>query len=317
MTRGTPRVTTSLLTTRARALKRQLPLAIDGDNRGVHQARVATRRLREAVPVLTTGLKGSKANKAAKKLRKLTRALGTVRELDVTVALIEELAASDDLSRAALQDVRLHVEAERKVRREAMLTRLAAVNVEKMNRRLLSVSEAIATSDSEAWRQALGGRLVKRSKRLALRIDEAGQMYAPEKLHQVRIAVKQLRYGLELAADSGVTAAIALVRELKRVQAVLGRLHDFQVLQSHVAAVQVSAPGRTVPHQGLAAIAGRIEEQCRVLHGKYVAAAPSLFELTTRVRTDVVARLAKTRPLKMSLTHGHTRAVSHQTRTRR
>ena len=317
MMRGTPRVTTALLNTRARALRRQLPAAIDGDDRGVHQARVATRRLREAVPVLTTGLKGSKGKKAAKKLRNLTRAMGTVRELDVTLSLIDELAASDDLSRVALQDVRLHVDAERTRRREAMLTRLGDVNLDKLNRRLASVSDAVAQSDSQAWRQALAGRLVKRAKRLAVRIDEAGQLYAPEQLHQVRIAVKQLRYGLELAADSGIKTAAALVRELKRSQEVLGRLHDLQVLQTHVAAVQVSAPGRIAPHEGLAAIAGRIEEHCRILHGKYVAAAPSLVDLTAKVRTDVVARLAQTRTLKMSLTHGHTRAVSHQTRTRR
>jgi CHAD domain-containing protein len=301
MTRRSPRVTTVLLNTRARALKRQLPLAIDGDDRGVHQARVATRRLREAVPVLTTGLKRSKGKKAAKKLRKLTRAMGSVRELDVTIALIDELAAADDLSRAALQDVRLHVEAERKLRREAMLDHLGHVNTDKLNRRLASVGAAVAASDSQAWRQALSGRLLTRAKRLAVRIGEAGQLYAPEHLHAVRIAVKQLRYGLELAADARVPAAVPLVRELKRVQDVLGRLHDLQVLQTHVAAVQVSAPGRTAPHQGLAAIAGRIEEQCRILHGKYVAAAPSLLDLTQKVKAEVVPRLASSRPLKMSL----------------
>lgn len=301
MTRRRPRVTTVLLNTRARALKRQLPLAIDGDDRGVHQARVATRRLREAVPVLTTGLKGSKGKKAAKKLRKLTRAMGSVRELDVTIALIDELAAGDDLSRAALQDVRLRVEAERKLRRESMLEHLGEVNTDKLNRRLSSVGAAVAESDSQGWRQALSGRLLTRAKRLALRIEEAGQLYAPEHLHAVRIAVKQLRYGLELAADARVPAAAPLVRQLKRVQDVLGRLHDLQVLQTHVAAVQVSAPGRTVPHEGLAAIAGRIEEQCRILHGKYVAAAPSLLDLTHKVKADVVPRLASSRPLKMAL----------------
>jgi CHAD domain-containing protein len=134
-----------------------------------------------------------------------------------------------------------------------------------------------------------------------VQIGKAGQLYAPEHLHQVRIAVKKLRYGLELAADAGITAAVAQVRELKRVQAILGRLHDLQVLQTHVAAVQVSAPGRTAPHQGLAAIAGRIEERCRILHGKYVAAAPSLLELTSQVPGEVVSRLARSRPLKMSL----------------
>lgn len=251
--------------------------------------------------MLTTGLKGSKGSKAAKKLRKLTRAMGSVRELDVTMALIDELAASDDLSRAALQDVRLHVEAERKVRREAMLESLGHVDADKLNKRLATVGAAVAASDSQAWRQALATRVLTRAKRLALRIDEAGQLYSPEHLHEVRIAVKQLRYGLELAADARVPAAAPLVRELKRAQDVLGRLHDLQVLQTHVAAVQVSAPGRSAPHQGLAAIAGRIEEQCRILHGKYAAAAPSLVELTQKVKAEVVPRLASTRPLKMSL----------------
>ena len=32
---------------------------------------------------------------------------------------------------------------------------------------------------------------------------EAGQMYNPERLHQVRIATKKLRYGLEIAGEGG------------------------------------------------------------------------------------------------------------------
>src|SRR5688500_11662273 len=106
MNRRKPRVTTSLLARRARALQRYLPAAIRGDHHGVHQARVATRRLREAVPVLTRGVKGARAGKARVKIRRLTRALGTVRELDVTLHLIDELAKRPDVSRNALEDVR-------------------------------------------------------------------------------------------------------------------------------------------------------------------------------------------------------------------
>ncbi len=94
MTTRAPRPTTRLLQRLAGALRRHLPAAIAGDNTGVHQARVASRRLREAVPVLSTGLKGSKAGKATRKIRRLTRALGTVRELDVTLLLLDELSRS-------------------------------------------------------------------------------------------------------------------------------------------------------------------------------------------------------------------------------
>ena len=307
-TRRTPG-TASLLETRARALRRYLPSAIAGDNRGVHQARVASRRLREAVPVLATGLKGSKSKKAGRKIRRLTRALGTVRELDVTLGLIDELATAEDLSRPALEEVRLHVVAERDRLRKVMLEELATVDSAKLDRRLLTFSIALAADTTGAWRKALASRLVSRSRSLGQAIDTAGQLYVPEHLHQVRIAAKKLRYGLELAADSGVTRAAAHVRTVKRTQEILGRLHDLQILQSHVAAVQSAPHARPATHEALAAIAGRIEEQCRLLHGKFVTGVPALRGVTAGVRADVVSRLTKrSEPLKMSLPRGRKRA---------
>ena len=302
MTARTASATASLLTRRARALHRYLPLAIKGDDTGVHQARVASRRLREAVPVLAGGLKGSKAGKASRKIRRLTRALGGVRELDVTLLLLDELSRTEELSRPALQDVRLHVMAEREQKREVMLSRLGDVDAGKLERRLKSVAEALARDRTRAWRQVLGTRLVKRAKRLATAIEQAGQLYAPEQLHQVRIAAKKLRYGLELAADSGVAGAAPHLRALKRTQETLGRLHDLQVLQAHVAAVQAAPLGRAVPHEGLGAIAGRIEEECRRLHGKYVAHVESLRELTAAIRTDIVPRLTNPRGRSVKMT---------------
>jgi CHAD domain-containing protein len=261
---------------------------------------VASRRLREAVPVLAGDAKHSA--KARRKIRRLTRALGTVRELDVSLHLLDELSSSDSLSRPALQDVRLHVVEERDRRREAMLAALADVNAEKLARRLKSVTEAAQDDNSEAWRQALGTRLIKRAKRLALAVENAGQLYAPYRLHEVRLATKKLRYGLELAADSGISAAAPMVRTLKRTQETLGRLNDLQVLQTHVAAVQAAPSGRAAPHQGLAAIAGTIEEECRRLHGRYVAQADALRELAEAVPSQIVPRLARRqRPLKMGL----------------
>ena len=79
-----------LLLRRARELERHLPLAIEGDDIGVHQARVASRRLREAVPVLAGETKARR--KAEQKIRRLTQALGTVRELDVTLHILDEFA---------------------------------------------------------------------------------------------------------------------------------------------------------------------------------------------------------------------------------
>jgi CHAD domain-containing protein len=277
--------------------------ALAGHDHGIHQARVASRRLREAVPVLTAGVKGTKAGKARKKIRRLTRALGTVRELDVTLKILDGLAAKDTLPRPALEEVRRRVVTERDECRTEMLKRLGQVNIDKLEKRLASVTTALAESDSEQWRQALGSRLIKRSKVLAYAMRDAGRMYAPEQLHGVRIAAKKLRYAMELASDAGIRSAAAAVRTVKRTQDTLGELHDLQVLLTHVAAVQAK-PGRTPPDSGLEVVRRALEDRCRHLHAGYVATIPQLGEVIDSTRTIIVPQLvqrARTRTLKMTL----------------
>ncbi len=128
MNRSLPLV--RLLERRTQALKRQLANAVAGKDTGVHQARVASRRLREALPVVTEGLTHTKAGKAQRKIRRVTQALGTVRELDVTLHLIDELAERPSVPQSALGEVRALVIEEREQRRETMLTRLKDVNTE-------------------------------------------------------------------------------------------------------------------------------------------------------------------------------------------
>jgi CHAD domain-containing protein len=301
-----PRVTTALLQRLSRALNRHLPAAAAGDDTAVHQARVTTRRLREAVPVLATGLSGSKAGKAEKKIRRLTRALGCVRELDVTIQLLDELARSPNVSRDAVEDVRARVVKERDEKRKTMIERLDGVNTEKLDRRLASVGSALDQAASEPWRKALAERLMRRSRRLTVAMNEAGQMYAPERLHAVRIAAKKLRYGLELAANSGVKQAAPHVRTIKRAQEMLGKLHDLQVLQVHVAAVQAEPrTGRPQSRAALENLARHIEDQCRHLHGRYIASASVLRDAALAVRKLVVPQLAhpsrRGRSIKMAL----------------
>jgi len=298
-------VTSRLLLRRAHALRRHLPAAVAGEDIGVHQARVATRRLREAVPVLATGLRGSKAGKARKKIRKLTRALGAVRELDVTLHLVEELMQVQHLPRPALEELRRHVIQERDRRREVMLARLETVNTDKLERRLESVAEALDTSTVEGWRQVLSARVRKRAARLGDAVLQAGQMYDPERLHAVRIAAKKLRYGLELAADSEVKPAAPMVRRIKRVQDLLGRLHDLQVLEEHITLVQSSpAASRPGMHERLGRVAGHVEAECRHLHAQYVMMTPAIQDVVEKVGTTVIPEIEhprRRRPLKMAL----------------
>jgi CHAD domain-containing protein len=255
------------------------------------------------VPVLTTGLKGAKAKKALAKIRRLTKSLGTVRELDVTLLLLDEMAAGERFPRPALEEVRGRVMAQREKGRAVMLKRVANVRIDKLDRRLAAVSAALALSNSVEWKETLASRLVKRAKALSSAMTEAGRLYAPEQLHTVRIAAKKLRYALELAADTGAKSASRSVRVVKRTQETLGRLHDLQVLERQVAAVQAKPDPRSLPSSGLEIMAHALEEECRHLHARYVAAIPQLEEAVGAVRSAVVPELARRRPrpLKMGL----------------
>jgi CHAD domain-containing protein len=183
-----------------------------------------------------------------------------------------------------------------------MLKRLEHVSLEKLERRLTAVGDVLVETGSESWRDALGARLLKRSKALAAAMTAAGRMYAPEQLHQVRIAAKKLRYAMELALDAGVKSASAPVRAVKRAQDALGRLHDLQVLQSQVGAVQADPSGGSLPDGGLDIIGRALEEECRHLHARYVAMMPRLSDVVESTRALVVPELAhRARVLKMTL----------------
>lgn len=296
------RVTTALLARRARALKRHLPDAVTGDVEALHHTRVASRRLREALPVLSTGLRHSKAGKADRKLRRLTRALGEVRELDVTLQLLDGLAHSPHVARGAVEEIRARVRTERLRRRAVMLRRLKSVDTAKLERRLASVADALERAEGDGWRDGLGARLLTRARSLTGAMNAAGQIYAAEQLHHVRIAAKKLRYALEIAVEVGVASASGPLAVIKRAQETLGRMHDLQVVQVHVAGVQAHpTEGRRTP-QGLDAFDRRLEDECRRLHGRYVASTPALRDACAAVIATVAPNVERRRrPLKMAL----------------
>jgi CHAD domain-containing protein len=297
-------VTFRLLTRRAKALRDHLPKAAAGDDRSVHQARVATRRLREALPILAAEPKAGPTGKARRKIRRLTRALGTVRELDVALTMLDELARAEHVPRIAVEEVRAHVRAERDRRREQMRHRLDRVDSDKLNRRLASVAGHLADSNDQTWRTVLSTRLLARATRLSDAIDQAGQLYAPERLHVVRIAAKKLRYVLELAAEAGAEGTSPHLRVLKRAQELLGGLNDLHVLQQHVATVQAApGAGRRGLESGLAALASHLEGECRHTHGRYLTMTSKLREVCAAVPADVVPAIERRsrRQLKMAL----------------
>lgn len=284
----TPKASSDPWIAAARGLAEAWPGVVSGEVAAVHRARVATRRLRETLPVLDRERRG--VRRLRKDLRALTRALGPVRELDVTLGLVVRLVHDEPTLDAPLEIVRVQL-MERRLRRRARLLRaIDELDIAGILARVRTLAES--HDDTAPRRAPLDGaairrRMAARATRLTEAVDAAGALYDPEALHQVRIAVKKLRYNLELGHAARIVGAARAARHLRRFQDLLGEWHDWQSLSAHASRVQGATP---LDHEHLAdftALASRIEDRCRALHAEFITARP---ELATLV--DEIARRA-------------------------
>jgi len=261
-----------------------------GDTRALHQARVASRRLRELIPVLQ--LESGTARKVGRRLRKVTTRLGTVRELDVLRLLIDELHVSRPSSSAALGRVGMTVSKARDEARKRLLAHPPTGEIRRLARKLDRIAgdvEHAETASSKtaarSWRWAIDARAASRASRLATAMAAAGALYLPERLHAVRIAVKKLRYAVELWTEAASEPARADLRVLKRSQELLGRMRDLHVLVDRVRRTQASlTPPSVTVWRDLDALMSSLEDDCRRLHARYMRTRDALSAVAARHR---------------------------------
>jgi len=266
-----------LLRSRLARFRRTLAGVERGDERAFHRARVASRRLRELLPLLPS----DSARPLRRRLRKVTAGLGAVRDCDAILPLIDELSAGPASRTNPLDHLRVAVAAARDEARARLNERLTTGNLRRLVRKLgrlvddVAIAEASkpAAPGARGWRWALDARVTRRAAQLADTIREAGPVYLPERLHKVRIAVRKLRYALELGGEAGRHTMGAEVRALKRSQDVLGRMHDLQRLIDRTRAVQASlAPPQLPVWRAYDTLVTSFEDECRRLHARYVRA---------------------------------------------
>ena len=257
-----------------------MPAAQSGDMRSVHQARVATRRLREALPVLRKSVNNHALDRVRHQVRQMTRALGPVRELDVALAHLEEIALDSKVSSRAIGRVRQAVARERLARRREMLGAITPGKVEKLRQRLGHVSSGPETPQSAAALEEAVAQVTRRARRLAHAIDEAGGLYVAPRLHGVRVAAKKLRYALEIERELKRSKSTSRIAQLKRLQDLLGHMHDFDILIDRTRAVQAEVAGsdRTLTTE-LDSLVIALEGECRKDHALYMRRRGSILRL--------------------------------------
>jgi CHAD domain-containing protein len=204
----------------------------------VHDLRVASRRLRAFLDVFGRTMDPEVRDAARKPLRKLSRAMGPLRDADVlTLALeVHRDRADQDLGKASVDHVLSHLHGIRLEARAEARKKLARLDISELERTVGAALRDVLEHVPEDAMKASLYSLSLVSPFVAGVEDTAhvAKSRAPEDLHRLRIAAKKLRYAVELFQPAFGGTYRALHKEIEAVQETLGNHHDAHVLGAFV-----------------------------------------------------------------------------------
>ena len=271
------------------ALARRWSAAKSGQVKAVHRGRVASRRLREALSVIDAAYRHSHAGKLARTVRRLTRALGPVREIDVALVELDRASRRHGWTDSLAGVIRRRLGQERERRAKRMAAKVAKQDRRRVRDEIRVLAARVSEADDRLWQSSLAARIVRRARAVLEASAAAGTIYAPDRLHALRITIKKLRYALELLPPTSAFDVAETIRVLKRAQRRFGTLHDLQVLTAQVQAIDAVAR-RSYEHAALMAAIEDLERDCRQIHAQALAVMPKVEERARLVRRELGVR---------------------------
>jgi inorganic triphosphatase YgiF len=215
---------------------------LDGvDVEGVHQMRVALRRMRSALTLMKSALPAADRQWLQREARSLTGDLGGARDWDVFVDQLLQPAMearADDTNLKILRDA---VNEQRRLAYERARATLRSP------RYLRFVLELGVWLEGRGWRQKetqasldrslidLADEVLSERHRQAMKLGRKFDKLSDEELHRLRISLKKLRYANEFFAGLyGKGRTEAYLDSLRQLQDDLGRLNDVAVAEARL-----------------------------------------------------------------------------------
>lgn len=217
--------------------------ARDGrDIEGVHQMRVAMRRLRAAFVFLAPWLEGDAAAAFDREVKWMARKLGAVRDLDV---LLADTLAPVSKARGKDRDLKALRRAIAAAQAHAHEELTAAMATPRYTVLVLELGGWIADHGwrpgSEAdWDEPVGSATRTALEAVYGQVLEAGGDFVSldsEARHELRLEIKRLRYALQFVGGAFGDRAAPWARPLSALQDGLGAANDAVVAENLIAAV--------------------------------------------------------------------------------
>lgn len=215
----------------------------------VHDLRVASRRLREGLALFSPLFRPAPLSRLAKRVKKVTRRLGPLRNLDEARLFFSQLPPGESDGVEIHRLVR-ELEAEGEKARSVVGRALRASARRKFRKRLhtllgdLNLFRAAPAAPLAPFVPFAHAALIERAEPVRHLLPEALQQENADAQHRLRIAVKKLRYRLEITAPLFPSGYEELHGVLKTHQDLLGKLHDVDVFAELVRERIAEWPGR-------------------------------------------------------------------------
>jgi len=213
---------------------RSLAAGAGADAETVHRLRVAVRRLRNALSLARLWSEKRRFRRLSRRLGRISRAFGALRDLDVQAPFIDRLARREE---RCLRPVFRRLARRLRGRRRCLVSGLAGLLpvAQSLCRQIGAATDRLVVAGpgraaGKAWQKVLARSVRRRWE--AYRVAAVVAMTAPDDaaLHRWRIATKKLRYRLEALTPAGAAARFAPpIARLADLQGQLGDVHDAAV----------------------------------------------------------------------------------------
>ena len=218
----------------ARMLAHDPGVRVGKNPEGLHQMRVATRRLRSVLNTAAPILDPAWVTEMRSELAWLGGELGPARDLDVLIPYLrEEAGRLDPADRKALAPLFKKLVNSRAVARRRVLKALRSERY----LALLASIEASATGPPPGGVGSLRAEVKNEFKRLRKAMRQVEREPTDEAIHQARINGKRARYATELLEDELGKPGLKLLAAAKEFQDAAGEHHDAVVAEARIRAL--------------------------------------------------------------------------------
>ena len=295
------------------------------DIEDVHQARVACRRLRSGLAAFSDCFDSAKTRDWNKQIKKLLQSFGAARDLDVQIEFLQEVLDGIDAehkrNRPGIKRMMLRWQHHRDAVQPAVIKSINRLQKDHVLMNIHLEVERILFELRHLGAPPVTGVIAERAReqiqdRAAELSGRRSCLERPQDIpehHAMRISAKKLRYTMEIfdaALDGKLRGAI---KKVKKIQTILGDLHDCDVWEEDITAFIEQERQRTIDYYGHGRPFARIlpgleylRQERRQRRGELLTAARVYFEkleAESFFETFLNGLRGESHPLKQELQH--------------